>query len=357
MRSCLRPSKRKRASSAERSPSNNASPSATSAASRSGATPSACASEGRARVDIETGRTWALETLARTLKSNRVALVVSIVCRIGAFACTAFLAPLSCANMTVRCVQLVLHYDGSAFAGWQRQPDQRTIQGELERVLSSLCDQPIAALGAGRTDAGVHARGQAVGIRVPDIGRLVHCGARSTHCFRSISGLRRRTRCATNFTHVTAPCRVATAYYVGTDDHAQSPFRRRTEWPVLRALDRALLERAAGTIAGEHSFRAFAVRGTAPAHRPSPLPRVACGAGASAATQAASSSRSRPIAFCITWYDFSSGQWSRSPHTSATRTTWSGCYQPRRTTRSRRPHPRTASFWSAWPIPRRLYVH
>ncbi|MGQ0639311.1 MAG: tRNA pseudouridine(38-40) synthase TruA, partial [Gemmatimonadaceae bacterium] len=60
--------------------------------------------------------------------------------------------------MTVRCVQLVLHYDGSAFAGWQRQPDQRTIQGELERVLSSLCDQPIAALGAGRTDAGVHAR-------------------------------------------------------------------------------------------------------------------------------------------------------------------------------------------------------
>jgi tRNA pseudouridine38-40 synthase len=54
------------------------------------------------------------------------------------------------------------------------------------------------------------------------------------------------------------------SYYVGTDEEAQSPFRRRTEWPVTRRLDRATLDRCATTIQGEHSFRAFAVRGTAP---------------------------------------------------------------------------------------------
>ena len=70
--------------------------------------------------------------------------------------------------MTARTVQLVLHYDGSAFAGWQRQPKERTVQGELEQVLTRLTGSHVAALGAGRTDAGVHARGQAVGVRVPE---------------------------------------------------------------------------------------------------------------------------------------------------------------------------------------------
>jgi tRNA pseudouridine38-40 synthase len=54
------------------------------------------------------------------------------------------------------------------------------------------------------------------------------------------------------------------SYYVGTDEEAQSPFRRRTEWGVLRPLARDALDRAAGFLPGDHSFRAFAVRGTAP---------------------------------------------------------------------------------------------
>src|SRR5678816_185734 len=65
--------------------------------------------------------------------------------------------------MPERTMQLVLHYDGAGFSGWQRQPATRTVQGALER----LCNAPVGALGAGRTDAGVHARGQAVGVRVP----------------------------------------------------------------------------------------------------------------------------------------------------------------------------------------------
>jgi len=54
-------------------------------------------------------------------------------------------------------------------------------------------------------------------------------------------------------------------YHVGTDDDSASPFRRRTEWSVIRPVDRAALDAAADAIRGEHCFRAFAVRGTAPA--------------------------------------------------------------------------------------------
>src|SRR3990170_1021130 len=68
---------------------------------------------------------------------------------------------------TARMIQLVLHYDGSGFSGWQRQPDEPTVQGTLEDAISNLTQEPVTVIGAGRTDAGVHARGQAAGVRVP----------------------------------------------------------------------------------------------------------------------------------------------------------------------------------------------
>ena len=53
-------------------------------------------------------------------------------------------------SMTTRAIQLVLHYDGSEFAGWQRQPSQRTVQGVLEDALQRLAGAAVPALGAGR---------------------------------------------------------------------------------------------------------------------------------------------------------------------------------------------------------------
>ena len=166
--------------------------------------------------------------------------------------------------MPTRTLQLVLHYDGTGFSGWQRQPDRRTVQGVLEEALSRLCDAPVAALGAGRTDAGVHARGQAVGVRVPErwtsatLRRAMNAvlphdvWVASAHAMRDDFHAR-YSATARNYN-----------YYVGTDDAAASPFRRGTEWALARALDRAALDEAAARIVGEHSFRAFAVRGTAP---------------------------------------------------------------------------------------------
>ena len=55
---------------------------------------------------------------------------------------------------------LTIEYDGSGYSGWQRQPDVRTAQGELEAVLSHVMGKPIQVNGTSRTDAGVHALGQ-----------------------------------------------------------------------------------------------------------------------------------------------------------------------------------------------------
>ena len=59
-----------------------------------------------------------------------------------------------------RNILLTIAYDGSGFHGWQKQPDARSVQGELERALSVVCNTEIKVNGASRTDAGVHAYGQ-----------------------------------------------------------------------------------------------------------------------------------------------------------------------------------------------------
>ncbi len=56
-------------------------------------------------------------------------------------------------------IKLILEFDGTEFAGWQIQPEQRTVQDEIEKALLQLCGESIRITGAGRTDSGVHALG------------------------------------------------------------------------------------------------------------------------------------------------------------------------------------------------------
>lgn len=57
-------------------------------------------------------------------------------------------------------IKLTIEYDGSAYSGWQKQPDQKTIQGEIEEAILKTIGQNVEIFGSGRTDAGVHAYGQ-----------------------------------------------------------------------------------------------------------------------------------------------------------------------------------------------------
>lgn len=170
--------------------------------------------------------------------------------------------------MPDRPVQLVLQYDGSGFSGWQRQPTARTVQGVLEDAMARLTQMKVAVRGAGRTDAGVHALGQAADARVPerwtaselrralnavlpgDV-RVVEVHEMRDHFNARKDAISRRY-----------------SYWIGTDVAAESPFRRRTEWGVSWPLDEGMLDQCAAAVTGDHSFRSFAVRGTAPPHDP-----------------------------------------------------------------------------------------
>jgi tRNA pseudouridine38-40 synthase len=167
--------------------------------------------------------------------------------------------------MAARTVQLVLHYNGARFAGWQRQATGRTVQGELEAAMARLCGAPMRVTGAGRTDAGVHARGQAAGVVVPE--RWTPAELR--RALNAILPADVWVAAAHEMYPVFHPRFSATArryaYLVGLDDEAASPFRRGLEWHYRRPVCIGRLRAAAAQIEGDHCFRAFAVRGTAPA--------------------------------------------------------------------------------------------
>lgn len=66
-------------------------------------------------------------------------------------------------------IKLILEYDGTAYAGWQRQPNQPTIQKAVETAITGITQLHVPVVGAGRTDAGVHAAGQVASFRIDRI--------------------------------------------------------------------------------------------------------------------------------------------------------------------------------------------
>lgn len=68
--------------------------------------------------------------------------------------------------MSEKNYKMIICYDGSRYFGWEHQPDKETIQGKLEAVLSRMCDKGVDVTGAGRTDAGVHARAMCASVKM-----------------------------------------------------------------------------------------------------------------------------------------------------------------------------------------------
>jgi tRNA pseudouridine38-40 synthase len=121
-------------------------------------------------------------------------------------------------------------------------------------------------LGAGRTDAGVHARGQAAGVRVPEKWTADSLRRAMNAILPDDVWVKAAFEMRDDFHARYSAVSRSYEYMVGTDDEAESPFRRKRELAWRMPLDLTLLKEVAADIRGDHSFRAFAVKGTAPVH-------------------------------------------------------------------------------------------
>jgi len=158
-------------------------------------------------------------------------------------------------------LKLTVHYDGSAFHGWQYQPDQRTVQGELEATLGRLAASRRVAVGSGRTDTGVHAIGQVVSVDMP----AKWTPARLQKALNAILPVDiwiERVEPAPRSFHPRFDATARTYRYdIGTSALAASPFHRRWCWALSDPLDAELLRKGADRIVGTHSFEGFSKSG------------------------------------------------------------------------------------------------
>ena len=162
--------------------------------------------------------------------------------------------------MTTTTLKCTVRYDGTDFAGWQRQDGQRTVQGELEDALSRIASVRVAIQGAGRTDSGVHALGQVFSCRWPGTPpeRLAHAVSQMLGPAIRIESVE---RAAPDFN-----ARFDATYkrYVYSFDfnRCPDPFLSHYAWHVPYRMDMAVVEHCLGLIVGRHDFAGFQSAGS-----------------------------------------------------------------------------------------------
>jgi len=158
--------------------------------------------------------------------------------------------------MAEKNIKLTVQYKGTAFAGWQIQDSQKTVQGEITEAIFKTTSQRVNLLGAGRTDAGVHALAQTANFRIE-------------HELEP-----ERYRDALNYyldddIIITESCLVEHEFHARFDARfrryryllstEQSALYRDLRWEYRRVLTFERLQRAAEIVIGEHDFTPFCV--------------------------------------------------------------------------------------------------
>ena len=159
----------------------------------------------------------------------------------------------------MRRLKITVSYDGSEFAGWQVQPNQRTVQGEIEAVLSSLEGAPVKIQGSGRTDAGVHALAQVASLDLEN--RLPLDNLRSALNHRLPASIRVLSveQAPAGF-HARHSAVSKTYEYRIWRGELRSPFERHTVYHHPYPLDEARMIEAAPLFEGTRDFASFAVQ-------------------------------------------------------------------------------------------------
>jgi tRNA pseudouridine38-40 synthase len=163
--------------------------------------------------------------------------------------------------LSKRTLKLTLQYDGTDYAGWQRQPNGVSVQELVERALEPIEGHPVSVTGAGRTDAGVHALAQVASVEIESgletaalaraLNAALPADVRVTAVEEAPAGFNARF----SATGKAYEYRIWTGPFV-------PPFERRYVWHVPQALDVDRMREAAASLIGTHDFSAFRAAGS-----------------------------------------------------------------------------------------------
>ena len=161
--------------------------------------------------------------------------------------------------------KLTIEYDGTAFHGWQTQKSEPTIQAAIENALATMTGQAVRLIGAGRTDAGVHALGQVANFR---------CDTRMDEAAmqRGLNSLLppdiviRRCRQAAPSFHARFDAKSKRYRYTILNQPVPAAIGRQYVWHLRPQLDTAAMRAGLESIIGRHDFSAFEGAGSPRQH-------------------------------------------------------------------------------------------
>lgn len=156
----------------------------------------------------------------------------------------------------MKTIRLTIEYDGTDFAGWQTQPNGRSVQEVMEAALARILGEPVRLASAGRTDAGVHARGMVAHFATGrDLPLAAYREGVNRHLPLDVA-VCEATEATADF-HARFDARGKWYRYTLRCAPVRSPLLDRTSWHLRAPLDQAAMTQAAEDFVGRHDFAAF----------------------------------------------------------------------------------------------------
>lgn len=150
--------------------------------------------------------------------------------------------------------KMTLEYEGTRYSGWQEQKHARTVAGELRQAAEGFFSKPVELLGAGRTDAGVHALGQVARLKAPAHAKVIELHRGLNDRLPPDINVLKVEETRTSFD----PRRDAVArYYIYQISMRRTAFAKRFVWWVKDSLDFDLIKQASAHLKGRHDFSGF----------------------------------------------------------------------------------------------------
>jgi len=153
--------------------------------------------------------------------------------------------------------RLTVEYDGNGFVGWQRQDNGPSVQSALENAITRLCGESVTVTGAGRTDAGVHARGQVAHFDLVRSFPADTVRDALNHHLRPQAVAVLAAACVPDEFHARFSAMARHYRYRIVCRRAPLTLDRGQAWHVMRALDPSAMDAAARVLEGRHDFTTF----------------------------------------------------------------------------------------------------
>jgi len=161
--------------------------------------------------------------------------------------------------------KLIIEYDGSLYHGWQRQKDDRSIQGEIEKALQKMTTNRVTVIGSGRTDAGVHAEGQVASFKC-DTRLEPETLLNGLNSLLAEDTVIKVCEQVSSSFHARFDAKSKIYHYKILNRPTPAAIGRKYSWLIRKSLNQDAMRAAISHIIGHHDFKAFEGTGSPRQH-------------------------------------------------------------------------------------------